>query len=168
MHRVRDIVAVVNEQTRNECTEQARQMMFMVDVTDEAHPWPISTFNVPEASGDFCTQGGRFGAHGSNENFTPIYYGKLVFVTWFNAGVRAVDIRDPFNPREVGHFIPATTANTDTRCITVDGQERCKIAVQSNNVEVDDRGLIYVVDRANTGLHIVEVTGEARTIADFP
>jgi hypothetical protein len=32
-------------------------------------------------------------------------------------------------------------------------------------VETDDRGYIYVVDRANTGMHIVEVTSEARAIA---
>jgi hypothetical protein len=32
-------------------------------------------------------------------------------------------------------------------------------------VETDDRGYIYVADRANTGLHILELTGEARRIA---
>ena len=32
-------------------------------------------------------------------------------------------------------------------------------------METDDRGYIYVVDRANTGMHIVELTGEARAIA---
>ena len=32
-------------------------------------------------------------------------------------------------------------------------------------METDDRGYVYVVDRANTGLHILELTGEARTIA---
>src|SRR5918912_1150681 len=53
----------------------------------------------------------------------------------------------------------------DRRCVKVDGQDRCKIAIQSNNVETDDRGYIYVVDRANTGLHILEVTGEAREVA---
>jgi hypothetical protein len=37
-----------------------------------------------------------------------------------------------------------------------------KIAIQTNNVEVDDRGLIYIVDRANTGIHILELTGEAK------
>ncbi len=51
------------------------------------------------------------------------------------------------------------------RCIKVDGQDRCKTAIQSNNVETDDRGYIYVVDRANTGMHILEVTGDARSIA---
>ena len=52
-----------------------------------------------------------------NESFTPIYYGKLVFIAYFNAGVRAVDIRDPFHPREVAFFIPAVTPNTDKRCV---------------------------------------------------
>ena len=159
-----DFVAVVNEQTLNECTGQNRQMVFMVEITDEAHPWPVSSFNVPEASGDFCQRGGRFGAHGSHENSTPIYYGKLLFVTWFNAGVRVVDIRDPYNPVEVGHYVPAINENTAERCITVAGQDRCKVAIQTNNVEVDDRGYIYLVDRANTGMHIVELTGEAREI----
>ena len=46
--------------------------------------------------------------------------------------------------------------------------ERCKVAIQSNNVEVDDRGYVYVVDRANTGMHIVELTGAARRVANFP
>jgi hypothetical protein len=50
----------------------------------------------------------------------------------------------------------------------VDGQDRCKVAIQSNNAETDERGYIYVVDRANTGLHILELTGEARQIAGLP
>ena len=90
---------------------------------------------------------------------------KLVFITYFNAGVRAVDVRNPYQPKEVGYFIPPITEMTDKRCIKVDGQDRCKIAIQSNNVETDDRGYIYVVDRANTGLHILELTGEAKQIA---
>jgi hypothetical protein len=40
--------------------------------------------------------------------------------------------------------------------------------IQTNNVEVDDRGYIYLVDRAETGLHIVELTGPARAIANLP
>jgi len=93
----------------------------------------------------------------------------MIFVTYFNAGVRAVDIRDPYRPKEVGYYIPAITEKTDKRCVTQPGGgESCKIAIQSNNPEVDDRGYIYVVDRANTGMHILELTGAARTIANFP
>ena len=29
-------------------------------------------------------------------------------------------------------------------------------------MEVDDRGYIYIVDRANTGMHILELTGDAK------
>jgi hypothetical protein len=38
--------------------------------------------------------------------------------------------------------------------------------IQTNNVEVDERGFIYIADRANTGLHILELTGEARRIME--
>src|SRR5215467_7787295 len=163
-----DFVVIVTESTQNECRE-FRHPVFFVDITDEKRPFSVSNFDVIEASGDFCERGGRFGAHASNESFTPIYYQRMIFVTYFNAGVRAVDIRDPYRPKEVGYYIPAITEKTDKRCVTQPGGgESCKIAIQSNNPEVDDRGYIYVVDRANTGMHILELTGAARTIANFP
>jgi len=98
----------------------------------------------------------------------PVYYKKLAFITFFNAGVRALDVRDPYHPKEVGYFIPPITEATDKRCVRGTNPPQCKVAIQSNNVETDDRGYIYVVDRANTGLHILEVTGEARAIAGMP
>jgi hypothetical protein len=166
---VRDFVMIVDESLVNECQAgEARQMVWFVDATIEARPMVVSNYTPSEASGDFCARGGRFGAHSSNESTAPVFYQKLAFVTFFNAGVRAIDIRNPYQPKEAGYFIPAITEATDKRCIKIDGQERCKIAIQSNNVETDDRGYIYVVDRANTGLHILEVTGEARRIAGLP
>jgi hypothetical protein len=168
---IRDIIVLVNEagggSGNNTCTGN-RQLVYMVDITTESKPMGVANFQVPEASGDFCNRGGRFGAHASNENFTPIYYGKLVFVSWFNAGVRAIDVRDPWSPREVAFYIPATTPNTDVRCTTIAGVEICNFAIQTNNVEVDDRGFIYIVDRANTGMHVLELTGSARKIANLP
>ena len=164
--RTRDMLLAVGESLRNECREN-RQMMYMVDITDETRPWPVANFQVPEESGDFCERGGRFGTHSSNESMTPIYYGRIVFLAYFNAGIRAVDIRDPWNPTEVGYFIPPTTERTTERCVQVDGVERCKTAIQTNNLDIDDRGDVYAADRANTGLHIVELTGSAREIADW-
>jgi hypothetical protein len=165
--KVRDFVMIVDEQILNECQE-ARQMVWFVDVTIESRPMVVSNFMVPEASGKFCDRGGRFGSHSSNESMAPVFYKKLAFITYFNAGVRAVDVRNPYQPKEVGYFIPAITEATDKRCIKIDGKDRCKTAIQSNNVETDDRGYIYVVDRANTGLHILELTGEARSAAGLP
>src|SRR5216683_1415392 len=163
-----DFVVLVNEAIQNECREQ-RQMVFLVDVTTPSKPFSVANFQVPEASGNFCTRGGRFGAHASNESFTPIYYRRLVFISYFNAGVRVVDIRDPYRPQEVAFYIPAITEKTDKRCVPVTGGgETCKVAIQTNNVEVDDRGYIYIVDRANTGMHILELTGAARKVANLP
>lgn len=141
--------------------------MFMVDITDETRPFSVSNYYVPEKPGNFCSRGGRFGAHASHEDMGPIYYKKLVFLSWFNAGLRVVDIRDPFTPREAAYYIPAITKDTAKRCLRVNGVESCKIAIQTNNVEVDDRGYIYAVDRANTGMHILELTGAARKIANL-
>jgi hypothetical protein len=74
----------------------------------------------------------------------------------------------PTTPKEVAYYIPAITNKTDKRCVpNPAGGESCKVAIQTNNVEVDDRGLIYIVDRANTGMHILELTGAARKIANF-
>ena len=162
--QTRDFLVVTSEATANECQE-FRHLTFMVDITTESKPFSVATFEVPEASGNFCSRGGRFGPHATSESFAPPFYGKIVFVSYFNAGVRAVDIRDPFNPKEVGYFIPSITDKTDPRCITVDGADRCKTAIQTNNVDYDERGNVFIVDRANTGLHVLRVTGQAAAIA---
>jgi len=165
--KVRDFIVMPSESTQNECRE-FRHAVFFIDITNPATPTPVANFQVPESEGNFCERGGRFGPHATNESFTPIYYKRIVFISYFNAGVRALDIRDPFYPREIAYYIPATTANTEPSCLAVEGQERCKVAIQNNNVEVDDRGFIYIVDRVKTGMHILELTGTARSIANFP
>ncbi|HSH06313.1 MAG TPA: hypothetical protein VLA41_01515, partial [Burkholderiales bacterium] len=99
--------------------------------------------DVPE--GEFCRRGLRFGAHASNEAQPPVFAQRLLFFSWFAAGVRAVDIRAPHRPREVGYYIPAGQALT-------------------NNVEVDARGIVAIVDRAGGGLHLLELTGAARAL----
>src|SRR5262245_19020939 len=161
--QTRDFVVLVSEAIANECRE-FRHASFLVDITTETRPFSVATFQVPESKGSFCRRGGRFGPHSSSESFAPIFYRKLVFIAYFNGGVRAVDIRDPYTPREAGFYIPSTTERTAERCVT-EPTRSCKVAIQTNNVEADERGLIYLADRANTGLHIVRLTGEAAKIA---
>ncbi len=163
----RDFVMIVNEQILNECLE-ARQMVWFADITVEAKGMVVSNYTAPELGGDFCARGGRFGSHSSNESFAPVFRNKLAAISYFNGGVRALDIRNPFQPKEVGYFIPSITKDTDERCVKIDGKDRCKVAIQTNNVETDDRGFIYIVDRANTGMHILAVTGDAADVAGLP
>jgi hypothetical protein len=162
---VRDFVAVVSEETDNECTGP-RHLTYFVDVTDEGRPQSQSNHQVLASSSpfNFCERGGRFGPHSTNENFGHPFYQKIVFVAYFAGGLRAVDYRDPFRPNEVGFFIPDITANTDLRCATINGVLDCPPSIQTNNVDTDERGFIYIVDRANTGAHILQLTGAALDI----
>jgi LVIVD repeat len=162
--RLRDLLLVASESETFRCQEP-RDVMMIFDITEEAHPLPIATFQVPEEPGDFCHRGGRFGPHSFADAYHPAFDKKLVVLAYFNAGVRVVDIRNPFEPREVAHFIPEITANTTESCIEIDGTQQCDRAIQTNNVNLDDRGYIFAVDRASTGLHVLELTGAARAIA---
>jgi hypothetical protein len=172
--RVRDFIVVTDEAIQKECLE-GRQMVWVVDITTETKPFGVSNFTVPEASGNFCSRGGRFGTHSSNENMTPLYYKRLMFFAHFNAGVRVLDVRNPLALKEVAYYVPAMTERTVV--LETPATQRAsglpftavseRRAIQTNNVEVDDRGYIYIVDRANTGMHILELTGAAREIADW-
>src|SRR5438034_792212 len=110
-----DFVVVTSEAGGAFCNE-FRHLTFMTDVTNEGRPQSVATAQVPASEGGFCDKGGRFGPHATNEEFGPPFYQKLVFVSYFNAGVRAFHVRDPYNPTNVAFFIPRATSNTDFRC----------------------------------------------------
>jgi hypothetical protein len=172
----RDVVVLTSEATSNKCQE-APHWAFLVDVTIENSatappgirleqdplqgPMVLSTLSVDPRSGEkyprgnYCDRGARFGSHSSEENFHNPYYGKLTFVTFFTGGIRAWDIREPQEPVEVAFYVPVANANTNA-----DGY-------MTNNVEVDNRGYIIVVDRDGAGMDIIKLTGKARAIA-FP
>jgi hypothetical protein len=163
---VRDFLIIVSEAGGGgtmRC-QGARDVMFMVDITQENKPFPVSTYQTSEEPGDFCNKGGRFGPHSVHDAFHPGFDKTLAVLSYFNAGIRAVDIRDPFEPVEIGYFIPEPNENTIDSCVQVGGVEHCDRVISTNNVNIDDRGYIYAVDRRHTGLHIVELTGAARHI----
>jgi len=141
-----------------------RDIAFIVDISQEDKPFVISTFQTPDQPGDYCNQGGRFGPHSVHDAYNPAFDKTMAVLSYFNAGVRAFDIRNPFAPVEVAHFVPTPNANTIEYCTEIDGVRECPRVIQTNNVNIDDRGYIYAVDRAHTGLHIVELQGEARAI----
>ncbi len=171
--RKRDFIVVTDEAIQKECLE-GRQMVWFVDITTESKPFGVASWTVPEASGHFCSRGGRFGAHSSNESCASVYFKRIMFFAHFNAGVRALDVRDPFSPKEIAYYIPAMNANTVVLETPVNQavklpytEAATRRAIQTNNVEVDERGYIYIVDRANTGMHILELTGPARNVANW-
>lgn len=148
---IRDFVVITNEAPGDGC-RGTRQRVWIVDVTDESRPVEVAQWTVDETIGDYCARAGRVGSHSSHESFAPVYYGRVMFIAHFNAGVRALDIRNPYQPREIAYYVPPAGAGR---------------AVATNNVEVDGRGYIYIVDRGSLGLDVLELTGQARAVADF-
>lgn len=170
----RDLVALISEETDNLC-RGSPHFGYLVDATmtqgqgaaskGENHPMVISTMQVQEDSAkpDFCTRGTRFGTHSTNESFYAPYYGKLLFIAYFDGGLRVFDIRDPYHPQEVAHFIPPVNANT--RPTVVNGVSY--FDVSTDNAELDDHGLIYIVDRVGGGADILQLNGCAKQIVDM-
>jgi len=162
----RDLLIIVSETSGGSTMrcQTVRDVMFIVDITEEEKPFPISTFQVAEEPGDYCHKGGRFGPHSMHDEFHPGFDKTLVLLSYFNAGIRAVDIRNPFDPVEAAYYVPEPNENGIELCVEVQGVEHCDKVISTNNVNIDDRGYIYAVDRAHNGLHIVELTGAAREI----
>jgi hypothetical protein len=163
----KSLMFVSSEGTANNCSGQAPHDAWVLDIGNDGYnndttPWPMATLNVPQYPGDFCGKGARFGAHAVTEAIYPPYYGKIISVSWFNAGVRVWDIRDPKNPKPVAYWIQAPTANTESSCSTINGATNCYNATMNDYVEYDDRGYIYGADRAGTGVTILSLSGEAR------
>lgn len=175
-NNVRDILAVTSEETDNRCTGSPH-LMYLLDITAtigqgghtsaEQHPWPISTVTVDDFSGrpNFCSRGTRFGVHSPAENFNDPSYGRLLTSAWFDAGIRVTDIRDPYHPREVAHFIAPVNKFTQPSSAVINGVTYTALDVSCDNTDVDDRGLRYCGDRVGGGLDIVRLTGEAAEIA---
>ena len=94
---------------------------------------------LPAPAGDFAEQPARFGPHNLHENRAGSYRStSLVFVTYFNAGLRLYDLRDPEHPEEVGSWVPV--------------QE----APQTNDLWVEENGRTWVTDRFTGGLYCLE------------
>lgn len=135
---------VVTDEARGRQKYWDSQFMWVVDIREETNPMPVSTF-IPDRQ-KYYDRPGRFGAHNILENIpTEGPWANTVFLTYFNAGLRAVDVSDVLQPREVGCFVPAM----------VEGQK----AVQSNDIGADEHGRLYLIDRAGGGMHILEYMG---------
>lgn len=135
---------VVTDEARAKQNYWDSQFMWIIDIRDETNPVPVSTW-FPERE-KYFNRGGRFGAHNILERITDEGpWANIVFITYFNAGLRAVDVSDALRPKEVGCYVPALP----------EGQK----AIQSNDIGADEFGRLYLIDRWGAGMHIVEYTG---------
>src|SRR5215510_10670813 len=149
--------------------------MFVMDIADKSKPKPISHWtNSPPYTGFMHTAVPLFdrgllivtdestenkaedwpklvwivGARNIHENPpvpTAWQSDQIVIGTFFNGGLRAYDISNPYQPKEIATFVPPPPKGTPAG------------AVQLNDVFVDERGIVYTVDRHTGGLYILEM-----------
>jgi hypothetical protein len=124
------------------------KLVWVVDARNEANPVPIGTFPAPSYDA-FAKRGGRFGAHNLHENLpgpTSFRSDTLIVGSFFNAGVRVYDTSNPYQVQEIAYFVPGAPKLSPAG------------AIQLNDVYVDDRRIVYTVDRFTGGLYILEMT----------
>ena len=124
------------------------KLVWVIDARVETNPVTLSTLPAPPYQ-EFVKRGGRFGAHNLHENLPVPGSWKseqIVVGTFFNAGVRAYDVLNPYQPKEVAHYVPEPPKGARTG------------AVQLNDVYVDDRRIVFAVDRHIGGLYVLEMT----------
>lgn len=153
----RRLVALNSEAIEEGCDEPLG-FAGLVDVSVESSPRVVSMFPLPEPPPhkpyrNFCEHGGRFGPHNLHQaqgNPALLQRDDILFLTYFNAGLRVYDITDPRLPREIGSFLPPDPVERR-------GVLPRSLVVQSEDVLVDARGFVYLTDK-NHGLYVLRWT----------
>lgn len=139
----RRLVILTQEALRKygEPTEHEKYL-WIVDARNERNPIPVATFRVdPDGLADPAF---RFGPHNIHENRPGSQQREdRIYLTYFSGGLRVVDISDALRPREIAWYVPEVSTGLP----------------QSNDVYVDADGLIYLVDRFEGVLDILEHDG---------
>ena len=134
----RDIMIVADEDVAK-LFPSSPAFTWIYDITVESLPTPISTWQVEGLRANGTASEPMTGCHQPSERVS----GTVIPFAWFAQGLRLLDIADPYVPREVGYYKPEAPH----------GSRR----VSSNDVTIDDRGIVYLVDRLH-GVDIIETS----------
>jgi hypothetical protein len=156
----RKIVETNSETFQGSCGDGPSQVS-LIDVADPATPKILSFLPAPVVPPgapykDFCHKGGSFGSHNVNMLFhNPFvdHADNILYLTYFNAGLRIYDISNAFQPQEIAYFIPP-----DPQKHGQGVPANSKLISTASDVLVDTRGYIYLSDSAQ-GLFILRYTG---------
>ncbi len=142
----RGLLVVTDESTEDNAADWPK-LVWILDAREEGNPIPIATCPAPPVDA-YKSRGGRFGAHNIHENVplpTSWHSDTVILGTFFNGGLRAYDISNAYQPKEVAAFVPPAPS------LSAAG------AIQLNDVFVDEREIVYTVDRHSGGVYILEM-----------
>ena len=142
----RELLVVTDESVLDDGKDWPK-LIWIMDARAETNPIPIATCPVSGYE-SHLHRGGRFGAHNLFEN-TPSpnawHSDQIILGTFFNGGLRAYDISNPYRPEAIATFVPPAVAGAPTG------------TTQINDVFVDEREVVYCVDRHLGGLYCLEM-----------
>jgi len=144
-------------------------MVWFADMSTEKTAMIVSNYTADETAGKFCQGAAAASARIRRTREWIQSSTRDDLHRLLHAGIRAVDIRDPSIRRKWAISSRRSPTRPNPALHHRRRSERCKTAIQTNNVDTDARGYIYIVDRANTGLHIPRAhRGAARQAAGLP
>jgi hypothetical protein len=144
----RDLLIVNDEAVLDNCADQVKYT-WVFDIRVKSNPVSISTFPTP-GERDYCAEPGHFGPHNMHENRIGSWQSsEIIFATYQNAGLRVYDIKNPYQPEEVGYFVPPLPERMTER------RKNRPLATHTTDVFVDTEGLAYITDY-NAGLYVLQ------------
>ena len=148
----RDLLIVLDEAVLDQVADGYKPI-WVFDNKVKSAPVCISTFPLP-IDRDYIAVGGHFGPHNVHENRPGSFQSsEIIFATYQNAGVRVYDIRNPYQPAEVGACVPPAPKKL------LDPRPNRPVVLHSADVFVDKNGIAYCTDWSGAGLYIMEYTG---------
>jgi hypothetical protein len=140
----------------------------IVDISDPAHPQIVSHFALPENRCSNLPGGGAVltphnplvvssaptpGGTADPDAASPDAEHRVVlaFVSWYSAGLQAIDLGDPRAPQRVGQFVPAGDNVAPRSYLGSYPVQMCSYPIVRD-------GLIYVSDSIG-GLYVLRYTG---------
>jgi hypothetical protein len=125
----------------------------LVDVSDVARPVILSTYRLPHVSDIYDPATGKFicpsGQQSIHQPWFDYRSSGLMYQAWYDQGLRAWDISNPYLPREIGYYlsprfaVPGRPADRHTREVYQD----------------PETGLIYMTDGNGGGITVLRWTG---------
>ncbi len=138
---------LLSDETLEEGAADFPQNVWVVDARIETRPLIVGSLDLPWP--DVVPTTGRFGAHNLHEY--PVGQGAwrsfdLAAGAFFGLGVGVYDVSAPLRPREIARFVPGPD---------VDGPSQGQL----NDVFLDDRGIVYTIDRRSDVCYLLELEG---------
>jgi hypothetical protein len=138
----------------------------ILDITHLDNITLLSTYHISGVDDQYdhekkqfiCPEGSQESAHMAEFDHR-IKAGNLFYQAWYNQGLRAIDITNPFKPREVGYYISPNFS------INVPGQKGRHTREPYPDWDSD---LIYVTDGNGGGLTVLRYTGPLPTKPPIP